>query len=314
MRIKLVCLILALGLSHAAAVVISGTNGSINTTGAGAGDGWNYVGTVGGASGIYLGQYGGSYWVMTAAHVGPGNFTLNANTYSYVGGSVVPVLNPNNSPTDLIVFQISTQPPSLPNLVLADSTAFADDVVMIGNGRNRAASETTWHVDTGTTPNVWSSTTTPESDITRTGYEWAPGNTKRWGENTVSGTTTISYSVSGTTRTVHSIVTDFDQLEGEGQAATGDSGGGIFHLNNNNTPLVSTDDFWELSGMMVTIGTFSGQPADTAVYGNLTYAVDIAYYKNQILAVVPEPGTLGLAGLALTVLTLASRRGRRGGS
>jgi hypothetical protein len=314
MRFKLACLTLALSLSHAAAVVVSGPDGSINTTGAGAGDGWNYVGTVGGASGIYLGNYNGGYWVMTAAHVGAGNFTLNASTYNYVAGTAVQILNPDNTPTDLIVFQIATQPPSLPNLALADSTAFADEVVMVGNGRNREAALTTWYVDTGTSPNVWSATSTPQTDVTHDGYKWAAGNTKRWGDNSVAGTTTISYAVSGTTQFVRSLVTEFDNVDGEGQAAVGDSGGGLFHLNDNGTgsPL---DDFWELSGVMVTIGSpYADQPGGTAIYGNVTYSVDIGYYKDAILSAVPEPGSLGLIALGTAALTLASRRGRRGGS
>ncbi len=310
MQIRLVCLVLALSFANAFAVVVSGPDGTINTTGTGAGDGWNYVGTVGGASGIYLGEYDGGYWVLSAAHVGPGNFTLDANTYTYVNGSVVAITNPDNSPSDLIVFRITTPPPSLLNLELAESTAVSDEVTMIGNGRNRAASETTWFVDTGTSPNVWSTTSTPESDTTAQGYVWAAGNTKRWGDNVVSGTSTISYSVSGTTRTVHTVNTTFSDIDGEGQAAIGDSGGGVFHLNDSGTPM-PLDDFWELTGMMVTIGTFSGQPESTAVYGNLTYAVDISYYRDEILAAVPEPASLTLLSAGLAIFTLAARRGRR---
>lgn len=310
MRFVLTCLSLLACVSQAAAVIIAGGTGSGNTTGTGAGAGWNYVGYVNGASGVYLGQYNGGYWVITAAHVGASDFTLDSLTYNYVAGSAVQIRNPDNSPTDLIVFRISTPPPSLPNLALADSTAFADEVVMIGNGRNREATLTTWYVDTGTTPNVWSSSNTPQTDVTHTGYNWAAGNTKRWGENTVSGTSTISYEVSGTTQTVRSLVTDFDNVSGEAQAAVGDSGGGVFTLNNNGTGNPN-DDFWELAGIMVTIGSpYADQPGETAIFGDYTFSADISYYKNQILAAVPEPGSLGLAGLGV-LLTLAARRARR---
>jgi hypothetical protein len=37
------------------AVILATGDGTQNATGAGAGDGWNYVGTVSGASGVYLG-------------------------------------------------------------------------------------------------------------------------------------------------------------------------------------------------------------------------------------------------------------------
>ncbi len=57
--------------------------------------------------------------------LGAGNFTLNSSTYNYVGGSVIAITNPDNTPTDLDRSSGSPLPsPSLPNLVLADSTAF----------------------------------------------------------------------------------------------------------------------------------------------------------------------------------------------
>jgi hypothetical protein len=58
----------------------------------------------------------------------------------------------------------------------------------------------------------------------------------------------------------------------------------------------------ELAGLMVTIASYSGQPAETSVYGNLTYAADIAQYRNQILVVIPEPSTLVLTLIAMPLL------------
>lgn len=131
MIFRIAFLIMTLSLAEVSAVVVAGADGTINTTGTGAGDGWNYVGTVNGASGIFLGTYGGAFWVLGADHVGPGDFVLNSTTYTYQTGSVVPILNPDTSQSDLIVFRITTQPPGLSNLALAESTATNDSLIMI---------------------------------------------------------------------------------------------------------------------------------------------------------------------------------------
>jgi hypothetical protein len=87
--------------------------------------GWDYVGTVNGASGVYL----GNGWVITAAHVGAGDFTLNGVTYSIVSSSIQ-----NVGTVDLTMFQI-TEVLSLPSLTISTSTpGIGTSVVMIGYG------------------------------------------------------------------------------------------------------------------------------------------------------------------------------------
>jgi len=94
------------------------------TTGWGGGGitGWNYVGQVNGASGVYL----GNGWVLTAAHVGMGNFILSGNTYEAVAGSSHSISNSNGT-VDVVLFQINTTALgsnailSLPALVLNSS-------------------------------------------------------------------------------------------------------------------------------------------------------------------------------------------------
>jgi hypothetical protein len=66
----------------------------------------------------------------------------------------------------------------------------------------------------------------------------------------------------------------------EAQAAEGDSGGGLF---------VKNDGSWELGGILFAITNFGGQPANSAFYGNLTYAVDLSFYRSAILAVTARP-------------------------
>ncbi|MFZ4683912.1 MAG: hypothetical protein ACOYMS_15510, partial [Terrimicrobiaceae bacterium] len=115
--------------AHAQAVIVSGTDGTINTTGTNAGGGWDYVGAVNGAGGIYLGEYNGGYWVLTARHVNAGTFVLSGSTYNYVAGTVVGINNADSTPTDLVVFRIDAQPPSLPNLALRSDPVTATDSV-----------------------------------------------------------------------------------------------------------------------------------------------------------------------------------------
>jgi hypothetical protein len=112
----------------------------------------------------------------------------------------------------------------------------------------------------------------------------------------VSGTETISYGYGD----VKSIYTVFGNSQGDAQGATGDSGGGMF-FNNGGT--------WELAGLLVAIDIYSNQPP-AAVYGNITYAVDIAQYRSQILNAIPEPApfALMLGGLGLLVWIQRMRR------
>ena len=60
---------------------------------------------------------------------------------------------------------------------------------------------------------------------------------------------------------------------------------------------------WQLAGIMVAAEGYSGQPSPelTAVFGNETFMADLSYYRNQIVAVVPEPSAATLAGMALAV-------------
>ena len=91
-----------------------------------------YVGQVNGASGVYLGDG----WVLTAAHVGAGNFLLNSLTYDEVAGSAVQLTTFGSTvegtveptePADLTLFRVSGAPtlPSLPALTLATAPPIA---------------------------------------------------------------------------------------------------------------------------------------------------------------------------------------------
>src|SRR5208283_1275049 len=97
---------------------------------------WNYVGSINGASGVYLGDYDGTNWVLTAAHVGLGNFTLGGVTYDAVSGSAFSIYNSDGSLTDLSLFQISGTPglPDLPIASIAPSSGTTVQMIGFGGG------------------------------------------------------------------------------------------------------------------------------------------------------------------------------------
>jgi hypothetical protein len=155
--------------------------------------GWNYVGQVNGAGGVYL----GNGYVLTAGHVGAGNFTLGGTTYDLVSGSAQDI-----GSADLTLFQISSAP-SLPALTLAQT-----------------APQTVGGFSAGSAAVI-------------IGYGGGQGET--WGENTVtqinqsvvvySFTSNDFFTLNGTSYYFGGNETNTAQLVG------GDSGGGDFIYN-----------------------------------------------------------------------------------
>jgi hypothetical protein len=252
-RLRRLLPVLALGLCLAwpsRAVIIDLGDGTGNTSAPGDDPGWANVGTTttGGLTAIYVG-YG---WILTAYHVGLGDVVLEGDTYEAVAGSYVRLENESGPPPDLGVFRIDPKPnlPVLPIRASTPSTTTA--VVMIGNGRNRG-SATSW-------PYSWG----PYH-----GYEWGVGKSMRWGINAVEGSGTISY-----TESFYTYFTDSGGTTDEAQAANGDSGGPVF---------IKNGSVWELAGVMFAVAEYENQPAELALYGNLTYAADLASYRDQII-------------------------------
>ena len=300
-----------------AVIIVSGSG---NTSAPSDDPGWNHVGRVntGGSfgSGIYLGGFNrnGSYshWVLTASHIGDGNFTsfaIGGSSYNAVPNSLVQIRNPTSTPddpfglqilstyTDLAVFQITvgttSNLPASRMSISATAPALGSEVVGIGLGRNRQATQTAWN-------SSWSAEVSLSStNAAYKGWKYGSGNTKRWGRNRVENIpfATIDNNLGGgDTRNVKAITTDFDEsgvtrgsygaVTDEFQAAPGDSGGGLFYKNGS---------VWELAGIMVTIGRYQNQANNTVVYGNETYAANLSLYRANILAVIPESKSIGLA-------------------
>lgn len=298
------------GSSHA--LILSGGTGSFNTTDPNPGfplSGWNHVAWSGnGASAVYL----GNGWAISAGHVGarPISFAGDPDagaipTYTVVPGSAVTLTN-NGAPgqslnTDLVVFRINADP-GLPALAIsAGSPSNGTAMTHIATGADRVASLTTWDVNTVPDPDVWSQIP-PNPDTANpnaTGYLWDSIRTKRWGTNNIIGPSAFENLGSlAVPVNVQVFASNFSDTGGnESQAALGDSGSGVFILNGGN---------WELAGIALAVGGFSGQPDNTAVFGNETYYADLSFYRSQILTIIPEPGSAALSVMAL--LGLLRRR------
>lgn len=294
------CLALLLA-SRAAAIVIHGGTGTENfsaPTGSGpAGDpGFANVGD----RGVYLGNYGGNHWVLTATHVGAGDIKFGATTYTFAAGSALTVLNNDSSPSDLLLFRI-TSDPGLPTLNLLSGTAppVSSIVRMVGDGRTEGTSTfTNWGVTLqgGTNDDIW----TPGGGTDKSGYTTVPGSGMRWGDSAVTGY--APYDV-GTGSTA-AFYMQFSSVTGNSMGQVGDSGGAAFYYN-------SGDSTWYLAGILGAVGLFhspatpDNQPANTAVFGNLTFAASIPAYHAFITSAIPEPSAyaaaLGVFALAVAV-------------
>ncbi len=295
--------------SQARAVVLAGGDGTQNTTAPVDDFGWANVGrvydTVDGffISGVYL----GNGWMLSAYHgvrnAGSTGFQfvtvfLNGGEYSVNAGTAVRLQNADTTLTDLALFQLTSTPAGLSSLTLASANPTNGlSLTMMGNGPDRNASETHWNVNTVPATWTWTETGGPGN---AQGYKWTPGQQSlRWGTNNITafsggGTTDVfDYGLGDVTlfKTTYNNTTD------EAQAGGGDSGGGVFWKEGGN---------WVLGGIMLTTGTFNGQPSGTSVYGDETYSANLKTYSSQISSIIPEPSSamLVLAGLGL----LARRR------
>lgn len=298
-RSKLRCLLLALTLlpciTHSVKAVATITSSSTNyntanniggtvsnwSSGWGNGNtntGWNYLGNLTAPNGLVCsGVYLGNGWVLTAGHVGAGNFTLDGNIYDYTGLSYTDFTNSNTGTNlaDLTLFRISTTSITgltlaMPSLTLASTapTPFSffnagSNVVMIGNGGGKS-----WGVNTVTTNNI----------------EVTPG-----------GTSYLSVDFA----TAHGTTTSFSKsITNNAELIAGDSGGGDF---------IKLGSSWQLAGINEAVDANGGSYfIQLSAYNSQIQTI--------MTSSVPEPGMwvlFGIGGCLLIILKESRRRARK---
>jgi hypothetical protein len=250
LSLSLIALILALAAPpRARAVAIASEPGNGNTTAPADDPGFGHVGSPGIATVVYL----GNGWVLSANHVVPDDVTLGGVVYPWVPGSKITFTNPDSSVPDLAAWRIDPSPdlPILP--IRLDTPPDGTPVVMVGHGLDRGG------------PVTWEG---------YHGFAMLGSQSVRWGTNQIAGSGTLDGDAT--------IATTFDEgaSEHEAQAQYGDSGGAVFAKNDLGE--------WELTGIIFAIDIYEGQPS-YVLYGNVTYAIDLSAYRDQIIAAVrPE--------------------------
>lgn len=221
--------------------------------------GWDYVGSVNNSSGIYL----GNGWVLTAAHVGAGNFTLSGATYNAVAGSAQQV----EAGVDLTLFQIATNP-GLPTLTLADSTfsltPYSSQPVLIGYGDGGSRTNKTWGQNTVTDINQTTPVSSGGVNYISTDFRMRYGQTY----GNASG-----YAGTGTT----SLTFFYTNATNNATFLSGDSGGGDF---------VKVNGVWQLVGVNEAVDTSTSD----------SFSEQVSTYSTQIkqITVIPEPSSTAL--------------------
>jgi len=279
------------------AIVILGGTGVENATAPANDPGWAHVGSLNGATGVYLGSFGGVPWALTAAHVGAGTLQLDSGSFAPAGPAVV-IRNADGSVTDLAAFPLTTAP-LLPNLSLASTVPAAGATVfLIGNGSRETGALRYWSV--AVDPNATDTwTELPNATgANRAGHTLGTGG-KRWGVAEYESSEIYSLPNGPTQIGVMTLLKPF---VGSSQAAGGDSGGAIFFHSGTS---------WGLLGIISAVGTLENQPANTAVTLNQTLGVSLPAYQSALLAAIPEPGHYALGADALSLLAVLWHRRRQ---
>lgn len=276
------CLALAAATSAPALILYGGDN-SANTTDPGGGVPWQSVGQVAGGSAVYI---GGGY-MLTANHVGlGGTVTFDGVTYYNIKASSAQGLGGG---VDLMVFQLEELPSvAAAKLLLTPSENFDSSMTMIGWGVGRDG--------------------TPVGENT---VGWGDASTvaKRWGQNVLRDAEVVSDGG----YTYESLVSVLGSSTGtpaglganEAAATIYDSGSGVFQQIGGEWYLVGITTAVTQNGVSI----FGDDSTTSGV--NANYSVRLSTYSGEIMALVPEPMSIGLLVCAGVVFLVLRRFGTR---
>lgn len=300
------------GTIPAFALIVDGT-GSLGNIANVAGDSYDSVVRVGGASGVYL----GNGWVITANHVGAGTVSSPNTGLSYgaVSGSEHYLYNPDTTAADITLFQISGDLSGLKtSTVSAAGVTSGTHISLVGYGNTNGSTKVYYDVTSSTSGDTTTYTWTPTTNsgaAEYAGYTYVgPG--KRSGANVVGPLPSmpdVTPDANGVTgRLGNSKVfsaqffNDPKNATGgvafEAAVADGDSGGAVFLSDGT------------LVGIIDARSLYDGQPTSAVMYGSYSFAIDLANYYDQIQSIIAVPEPAGICVLSLGVAGLFMRRKR----
>ena len=241
------------------ALVVDNTT-TLNDTPPSNGAPWFNVGKGGGASAVYLKKG----WVVSARHVfgGATSAQVNFAGTTYSSGTVFVLKNPDNTDSDVVLFNIGAAAPAQSAEIglMTTSPLVNTSLTMIGHGSRRSGGLMSISHTNGSSNGYYS--------------DYLYGANKSWGSNRVAS---ASAAIAGTN--FWGFHTSFTATgsSGTAQATVGDSGGGLFYKPSRNSA-------WQLAATMNAVATFNGQPGGTALNGNRTFNADMFHYAEQINA------------------------------
>lgn len=204
-------------------------------------------------------------YLLTARHVANRDFvTFDGSTF-YARDTAFTPVQVGGSTVDMKLIKL-LEDPGLNPITLNESTS--DDISVSGTLIG-------WGV--GRDPNVADSGTGPTNI-----WQWGSTATiaKRWGTNTIIGSTLVGYSTGSYT----ALQTRLDRNAGSSEAglAVHDSGSGIF---------IEDGTGWKLAGLTTAVGSQIQNASTFSGSGDANYFVRIASYAAQINAAIPNPAS-----------------------